>query len=119
MFCFQLPTMSSSIRHSQVGMVLWEIGSGSVPFHNPRNPVADVEAIKRSILNNSRPRIPSDWPTPYAALVTQAWQANPAHRPNALEMLGILDSIRVAEKEFSAAQQHDDKNNNKDHLLQT
>lgn len=74
-----------------VAMVVWEICSGDVPFDTPEH--SDTNVLRRAITLGQRPPLPADWPPTLKSLLTQAWDKDPARRPEASEMETILEML--------------------------
>jgi len=78
-----------------LGLVLWEIVSGLVPFAGERS----QDEIRYKVLSGVRPELPSHTlasESPFAnyvALIERAWQESIAARPSAMEMLNELEAI--------------------------
>jgi serine/threonine protein kinase len=64
-----------------LGMVLWELLTGQVPFDEPGIGPSDVQALVTE--NNYRPPIPQSTPSEYADLLRQAWHHDASERPSA------------------------------------
>ncbi|POG67101.1 kinase-like domain-containing protein [Rhizophagus irregularis DAOM 181602=DAOM 197198] len=72
-----------------VGVLLWQISSGHIPFHEddygPR--------LMLSILNGRREKIIDGTPVKYSNLYTECWRDEPNKRPNIQEITSTLKSI--------------------------
>lgn len=71
-----------------LGMVLWELLTGQVPFDEPDIGPSDVPTLVTK--NRYRPPIPADTPPEYAELVRQAWDHEPLRRPSAAKIADEL-----------------------------
>lgn len=89
------PEVLTSMRYSlsadvySFGVIIWEICEGAAPFKNlapPQIPLAVVQERKR-------PLISPETPHPLRHLIQRCWQHEPALRPTAAEIVGILQSF--------------------------
>jgi len=70
-----------------LGLVLWEILSGSIPYQN----FTRQDDIKNHVLDGFRPPIPASFPEPrYTSLITRCWDADPSARPAMSEVVIAL-----------------------------
>lgn len=82
------PNVASDIY--SYGMVLWEIASRQLPFHDAVDEITVMGWIK----DGEQEKIPADAPASYAAMIQQAWQTS-EKRPQAHEMLVALRKERA------------------------
>src|SRR5581483_5668986 len=72
-----------------IGMMMWEISSGRIPFANFK---PDINLALR-IVNGQRPEIVSGTPPGYKELMEQCWNANPLKRPDINVLLNDIKEI--------------------------
>lgn len=83
-----------------LGLVFWELISGSVPFNHLRN----QDDIRYEITQGNRPIIPDIFKTgkkscfflPYIRLIERCWKDNPSERPTCREVVEELETIYEA-----------------------
>jgi len=83
-----------------LGMVLYEIVSGKIPFHNENN----MSVVMRKIKRGERPKIPLDCPKKFAKIIKRCWETEPFKRPTSEElviMLGELEKMPVKKEKHS------------------
>jgi hypothetical protein len=74
------------------GLVLWEVSaSAQVPFSEYN--VQFSSALEDLILSGVRPTIPLQTPQSFARLMEHCWQSAPTARPQAQEIVSLLDSV--------------------------
>jgi serine/threonine protein kinase len=61
-----------------IGMLMWEISSGQLPFVNSNR---DYELASK-IINGMRPKIVTGTPLEYKRLMEHCWDADPTKRPS-------------------------------------
>eukprot|EP00742_Colponemidia_sp_Colp-10_P008943 GILJ01009717.1.p1 GENE.GILJ01009717.1~~GILJ01009717.1.p1 ORF type:complete len:625 (-),score=66.37 GILJ01009717.1:106-1980(-) len=86
-FHHQRPTMASDVY--SIGMVIWEIWTGSQPFVN----VETNEGIISMVIRGIRPELPDDMPQPLAALVADCWLECAADRPTANAIVQAIEEM--------------------------
>lgn len=69
------------------GIVLWELLTGMVPFHNMTAVQAAFAVVNRGV----RPPIPNDCLPMLSDIMTRCWDANPEVRPPFTEILMMLE----------------------------
>ncbi|EXX65642.1 uncharacterized protein OCT59_024043 [Rhizophagus irregularis] len=72
-----------------VGVLLWEISSGQIPFHNIEYDV--ILALR--ILNGFRETPISNTPDDYVNIYTACWNSEPEDRPTIIEVIQKLKSV--------------------------
>lgn len=86
-------SFSKSVDSYALGVVLWELFSGEIPFSR-----YDIAEIRNRVLSGKRPIIPSYGFSPrLARLIERAWSQNPLDRPTITE---IVDELLELEKEM-------------------
>eukprot|EP00041_Stephanoeca_diplocostata_P029569 m.877794 g.877794 ORF g.877794 m.877794 type:complete len:814 (+) comp23583_c0_seq12:281-2722(+) len=75
-----------------LGMVLWELLTGLVPFGDLVE--ANVDVASMILQDDFRPEIPPDTPKEYADLIRQTWHPDPAERPSAQAVVETLTLMR-------------------------
>lgn len=101
-------TISSSLLSLKtdcwaLGMVLYEIGTGMVPFQQSRQPelgqrgLARADTISDITSNNYRPLIPADIDRRYASLMRDLWSTSAADRPTAQQAADRLFKMLVTD----------------------
>uniref|UniRef100_A0A2P2K5Z4 non-specific serine/threonine protein kinase n=1 Tax=Rhizophora mucronata TaxID=61149 RepID=A0A2P2K5Z4_RHIMU len=75
------------------GIVLWELVTGIVPFHN----MTAVQAAFAVVNRGARPTIPNDCLPVLSEIMTRCWDTNPGMRPPFVEVVKMLE---VAEMEI-------------------
>ncbi|RHZ67389.1 hypothetical protein Glove_301g66 [Diversispora epigaea] len=75
-----------------VGIIMWIISTGKIPFANRAH---DVELVF-DIVNGLRPKINNNIPQCYIELMEKCWHKDPAERPNA-EMIYIQSETWINE----------------------
>ncbi|KAG0479566.1 hypothetical protein HPP92_010424 [Vanilla planifolia] len=73
------------------GIVLWELVTGMVPFHN----MTAVQAAFAVVNKAARPIIPIDCPASLAAIMTKCWDANPVVRPSFDNVVRMLENAQT------------------------
>src|SRR5262249_36132696 len=79
-----------------LGMVLYELVSGQLPFHTLH---ADPAVLKQHILSGQRPVLPSTCPAELAKLIQACWSEDPKERPSALVVAERLEAMYQTKKE--------------------
>lgn len=70
------------------GIVLWELITGSLPFHN----MTAVQAAFAVVNKGVRPTIPPDCLPVLAEIMTRCWDVNPDVRPPFAEVVKMLEN---------------------------
>ena len=82
-----------------MGMILWELcnrvatGSYSPPYAEFPNIVLDIQIIAQAATKNLRPTIPAGVPSALAGLIARCWDKDPAARPEAPQLLRLVDAL--------------------------
>jgi len=84
-----------------IGMLMWEISSGQLPFINYEHDYY----LAKNLVNGIRPKIVSGTPLKYKSLMEQCWDADPFKRP---DVYTLYDKI----KEMNRAYHQDISNEN-------
>lgn len=71
-----------------LGMVLWEIIEGSIPFREVEN---EAEVLKILHDEKTRPPLPSGCPEVLARLIVLCWDHDAKNRPQLAEILKVAD----------------------------
>ena len=81
-----------------LGIVLWEIFTGRVPFDDPDFTRAGTgqRAVRSALRKNYHPPIPADMPTPIGALLLSMWAVDVSQRPTATQVASQLAEIHLA-----------------------
>jgi serine/threonine protein kinase len=90
------PLFSEKSDVFALGMVLYEISEGSIPFSEV---TGDAEVLKLIKHEKKRPRLSDECPEVLAKLIPQCWDAEAAKRPHTAEVLRIVDIYSHAHKE--------------------
>ena len=69
-----------------VGMILWEIGTRSIPWEYDLS-----NSIIAAVCAGKRPDIPKEVPRALAALIRQSWHQDPKARPTAREIARLIE----------------------------
>jgi serine/threonine protein kinase len=80
-----------------IGMLMWEISSGQLPFSNYEH---DYN-LAMNIVNGIRPRIVQGTPLEYEKLMKQCWDANPLKRPKVRVLLKKISEINASYQNVS------------------
>ena len=72
-----------------LGMVLWEVLTGAVPFDS-----MGPAAVADFVMDGGRPEIPGDTPPEYAALLEACWAAERTERPTARDIVQQLALLK-------------------------
>lgn len=72
------------------GIVLWELVTGMLPFHNMTAVQAAFAVVNRGL----RPTIPRDCPPALEEIMRRCWDANPEVRPSFSEVVILLEDAR-------------------------
>ena len=89
---WQAPEVMIGAPHSQssdiysLGLVLWEIISGLVPFENTNS----QEDVRSLVLSGKRPEIPPCTDSRYVSLIKNCWKADYSGRPSIKSIVSIL-----------------------------
>lgn len=75
-----------------LGMVLWEVLTGQVPFDFPGT--TPLVIGQRIVKEQLRPPVPPDTAPEYVALLTRTWAADPLARPTAADVVHELVLMR-------------------------
>jgi len=73
------------------GIILWEIGTGELPFSNLDTMQIAVTVVTKGL----RPVIPPQWPPSLKELIQQCWHEKPSQRPSFDAILVRLDSLHL------------------------
>ncbi|GBC04129.1 hypothetical protein RclHR1_05520017 [Rhizophagus clarus] len=95
-----------------IGMLMWEISSGQLPFVNYKH---DYD-LAMKIVNGIRPKIIPGTPLEYKKLIEQCWDADPIKRPNSeslrIEMNKLLLYFQNNQNESQKQTEHQQSLNN-------
>jgi mitogen-activated protein kinase kinase kinase 13 len=83
------PVFSEKSDIFSLGMVLWEIASGEIPFLDVPEDGQVIYLIKHE---KARPDIPKNCPDVYAEIIAKCWENSPDDRPTAIELLAIIEA---------------------------
>ncbi|KAG6468009.1 hypothetical protein ZIOFF_072575 [Zingiber officinale] len=73
------------------GIVLWELITGMLPFHN----MTAVQAAFAVVNKGVRPVVPHDCLPALGAIMTRCWDANPDVRPSFTEVVEMLEVVET------------------------
>ncbi|XP_042446011.1 serine/threonine-protein kinase STY13-like [Zingiber officinale] len=73
------------------GIVLWELITGMLPFHN----MTAVQAAFAVVNKGVRPVVPHDCLPTLGAIMTRCWDANPDVRPSFTEVVEMLEVVET------------------------
>lgn len=73
------------------GIVLWELITGMLPFHN----MTAVQAAFAVVNKGVRPVVPHDCLPALGAIMTRCWDANPDVRPSFTEVVEMLEVMET------------------------
>ncbi|KAJ4830798.1 Serine/threonine-protein kinase sty13 [Turnera subulata] len=73
------------------GIVLWELITGNLPFHN----MTAVQAAFAVVNKGVRPTIPGDCLPALSEIMTRCWDANPDVRPTFVEVVKMLEDAET------------------------
>jgi serine/threonine protein kinase len=80
-----------------VGMLMWEISSGQLPFSNYEHD----SNLAMNIVNGIRPRVVPGTPLEYENLMKQCWDADPLKRPKMNTLLKKISEINASYQNVS------------------
>jgi tRNA A-37 threonylcarbamoyl transferase component Bud32 len=80
-----------------LGIVLWELFSGEVPFAELPGPMQ----VMLRVVNGQRPIIDPAWPPFLCDMLPNMWEKNPEQRPSLLAVIGVLEADRHPMREDS------------------
>ncbi|POG59158.1 kinase-like domain-containing protein [Rhizophagus irregularis DAOM 181602=DAOM 197198] len=80
-----------------IGILMWEISSGQLPFYNHEH---DYN-LAMNIVNGVRPRIVPGTPLEYENLIKQCWDADSLKRPNINTLLNKISEINASFQNIS------------------
>jgi serine/threonine protein kinase len=75
------------------GMLLWSLLTGRLPYAN----LSDDTRIIARVQNGNREDLPENLPRGCKELIQQCWDANPLKRPRAVDLVQMLDQIKLEE----------------------
>ncbi|KAG9300638.1 hypothetical protein G9A89_023436 [Geosiphon pyriformis] len=86
-----------------LGMVLWELATGKLPFHD----CSHDKILVMGILNGQRPEIISPLiPSCIAEIIEKCWEANLENRPTAREVYENLERLNKYSLEFQKSEKY-------------
>nr|CCA16403.1 protein kinase putative [Albugo laibachii Nc14] len=95
-------TYTSKVDIYSLGVILWELIDGQLPFEHIR---WNFE-VEKEILKGSRPPISTDrCPAQWRLLIVSCWQAKPEHRPTIQQVIRKLQ--RIARDDFCVNSKED------------
>lgn len=71
------------------GIVLYEIATGSLPFHDKVH--LSLFELANYVIDGGRPAVPGNVPSGYRSLMVSCWASDPAERPTFAEVVQSLD----------------------------
>ena len=66
-----------------LAIICWEVATRQAPFEDRDNPRADI-------IHHRMPALDPSWPDAWRHVMEAGWCVNPAHRPSAAVMAGLL-----------------------------
>ncbi len=79
--------MTTSSDVYAFGVLLWEIGSGRLPYAG----ITDDRAIRDYVCVGQREVLPAKWPDFFKALIEQCWAHSPTQRPVLSALILVLE----------------------------